>query len=417
MAESPARAGPSYATLLRNHSFSYLWVGQLISQSGDAVFDIALLWLVLVTTGSTALVGLTQAAVLIPAVLVSPFAGVYADRTNRRTVMVVSNLFQGIITLIVSVLYASSSLGFSVLVLLVLLLYSGAQFYRAASNAIIPSVVSKENIGTANGLLSLSQSFNQLLGYSVGGVVILALGAEVPITYDSITFFIAAALMMLIAKSYGVPKKSQASSSERSSFARDFKEGMGFMRRSKIFLELIFFGLIINFFGSTLTVLLAPYAKLWVHGDASTYGFLAATFSLGTIVGSALVGKVDFRNYVGKLLFFGVMAFGVLLALAGFVTTAPTALVLFTGMGVILAVVNVPINALVQTQVPNEMLGRAGTALTASLTAAQPVASIFAGVLAAFFSIGSVIIASGVGVAAVAAALYPLFKELRDARY
>ncbi|MDG6991444.1 MAG: MFS transporter [Nitrososphaerota archaeon] len=417
MAENPPKAGPSYSTLLKNRSFSYLWAGQLVSQSGDAVFDVALLWLVLVTTGSTALVGLTQAAVLVPAVLVSPLAGVYADRTNRRTVMAASNLFQGAVTLAVSLLYLASSLDFSLLIFLVLLLYSGAQFYRAASGAIIPSIVSRENLGAANGLFSLSQSFNQLLGYSVGGIVILALGPEVPITYDSLTFFIAAVLMMLIAKPYGRPRADPAPATEKRSFSKDFKEGMGFIRRSRIFLQLIVFGLVINFFATALTALLPPYAKFWVHGDASTYGFLSAAFALGVIVGSVLVGRLDFRGYVGKLMFFGIMAFGVILALVGLVTSAPVALALFTAMGVVLAVVNVPINALVQTQVPNEMLGRASTALTASLSAAQPVASVLAGVLAAFFSIGSVIVVSGVAVAMVAVALYPFFKELRDARY
>lgn len=416
MASTPG-PGPSYTKLLKNRSFAYLWVGQLVSQSGDAVFDVALLWLVLVTTGSTALVGLTQAAVLLPAVLVSPLAGVYADRTNRRTVMVLSNLFQGGVTLAVSLLYATASLDFSLLILLVLLLYAGAQFYRAASGAIIPSIVSKENLGAANGLFSLSQSFNQLLGYSIGGIVIVALGPEVPITYDSLTFFTAAVLMMLIAKSYGLPRAVQGAPGEKSSFTKDFMEGMGFVRRSRIFLELIFFGLVINFFASALTALLAPYAKFWVHGDASTYGFLSAAFALGVIVGSVLVGRIDFRSYVGKLLFFGVAAFGAVFTLVGFVTTIPMALALFAAMGVILAVVNVPINALVQTQVPNEMLGRAGTALTASLSAAQPIASVLAGVFATFFSIGSVITASGVAVAAVSVALYPFFKELRDARY
>jgi MFS family permease len=418
VAETPPKAGPSYRNLLKDRTFSYLWVGQLVSQSGDALFDVALIWLVLVTTGSTALVGITQAAVLIPAVLVNPVAGVYADRLNRRTVMVASNLFQGVVTLAVSVLYVTSSLTFSVLILFVLLLYSGAQFYRSASGAIIPRIVSRENLGAANGLFSLSQSANQLLGYSVGGILIILLGEVAPITYDSLTFFFAAGMMMLIAKTYGAPKQSDPNlPATKTSFTRDFREGMGFVRSSRIFRQLIFFGLVINFFAGAFVALLAPYAKFWVHGDASTYGFLLAGFALGVILGSVLVGRVNFRGYVGKLLFFGVMAFGALFALVGVVTTIPLALTLFVAMGVLLAIVNVPINALVQTQVPNEMLGRAGAVLGASLSAAQPIASVLAGVLAVYFSIGSVILVSGVSVLAITLVLYPLFRELRDSKY
>ena len=416
--EGSAGSKPSYSTLLKNRSFTYLWVGQFISQSGDAVFDIALLWLVLTTTGSTALVGLTQAAILIPAVLVSPFAGVYADRANRRNTMVVSNLVQGIVTATVSVLYVANSLDFSMLILLVLLLYAAAQFYRAAAGAIVPRLVSRESLGAANGLLSLSASTNQLVGYSLGGIVIIALGPVAPVTYDSLTFFIAAALMVFIAKSYGQPRlESTPPTTERRSFWKDFREGLAYVRRSRFFLQLVFFGLLVNFFATALFTLLAPYAKTWVHGDASTYGFLAAAFALGTILGSAAIGKVNFRAHVGRLVFFGVAAFGVLFIFIGLATSIPIALMLFLAMGVILAIVNVPINSLVQTKVPGEMLGRAGTVLASTLAAAQPVAAVLSGDLAVVTSIGTVIVACGVAVVVTSLALYPFFKELRTASY
>lgn len=381
------------------------------------MFDVALLWLVLVTTGSTVLVGLTQAAVLIPAVLASPFAGVYADRSNRRNLMVVSNLAQGGVTAAVSIAYAFSSLNYSLLILLVLLLYSGAQFYRSASLAIIPSIVSRENLGAANGLSSLSLSVNQLAGYTIGGIVILALGPVVPITYDSLTFFIAAALMLFIAKAYGVPAGTPSTPPFERSFSKDFREGLGYVRRSRIFLELIFFGLVINFFAGGVFAILAPYAKLWVHGDASIYGFLSGSFALGSIAGSIMIGRINFRAYVGKLLFIGVAAFGLLLGFVGLTTSIPVALIAFLSMGLIIAIINVPINVLVQTQVPSEMLGRAGAVLASSLAAAQPVASLLAGFLASATSIGSVFIGSGIAVVGSAVILYPLFRELRNASY
>lgn len=415
---SPQEPKPSYSALFRNRSFVYLWAGQLVSQSGDAVFDVALLWLVLVTTGSTVLVGLTQAAVLLPAVLASPIAGVYADRVNRRNVMVLSNLAQGAVTAVVSLLYISSSLDFSILILLVLLLYTGTQFYRAASGAIIPRIVSKENLGAANGLFSLSESANQLVGFTLGGIVILALGPAVPITYDSLTFFAAALLIALIARSYGSPKSEPSSASiQRSGFWTDFREGLAYVRHSRLFVEIIFFGVIINFFASAMFAVSAPYAKIWLHGNASTYGFILSSFALGSIAGSVLIGRVNFRAYVGKLLFFGVAAFGVLLILVGMATSIPVALVLFLSMGVLLAVVNVPINALVQSKIPGEMLGRAGTVLTATLTAAQPVAAVLSGSLAAVSSIGIVVVGSGAAVFIATVAMYPLFRELRGAAY
>ncbi len=414
---SPAEPGPSYRSLLKNRPFSYLWVGQLVSQSGDAVFDVALLWLVLATTGSTALVGLTQAAVLLPTVFASPVAGVYADRINRRNVMMLSNLAQGAVTAVVSILYVTGTLNFPFLILLVLLLYTGAQFYRAANSAIIPRIVSRENLGAANGLFSLSSSANQLVGYAIGGIIILALGLAVPITYDSLTFFFAMAMLALIAKSYGQPNPAAPTAAPRQGFWMDFREGLGYVRRSRIFLQLVFFGLLINFFGGALIALLAPYAKIWLHGDASTYGFILSSFALGTIAGSILIGRVNFRGYVGRLLFIGAIITGFLFTLAGLLTSIPIVLLVFLIMGATLACVNVPINALVQTQVPGELLGRATMVLVSLLSAAQPIAAVLAGTLAALTSIGSVMVGSGIAIVVLSLVLYPLFTELRRASY
>ena len=409
---------PSYTSLLKNRAFSYLWAGQLISQSGDAIFDVALLWLVFVSTGSTALVGITDAAALLPAVLATPIAGVLADRANRRDVMVASILFQGAVTAIASALYVEGMLSFPILLVLVLVLYTGAVFYRTSSSAIVPAIVSKEHLGAANGLFSLSTSANQLVSFSVGGLVILALGLAFPITSDSLTFFAAAALLMLVAKSYGRPRlASTPSPTGDRGFWKEFREGLRYVRSNRTFLQLAFFGLFINAFGSALFAILAPYAKTWVHGDASTYGFILSSFALGSMVGSLLIGRVNFRAYVGKLLFFGIILAGLLLVLVGLVTTVLPALVLFFASGAALACVNIPLNAWIDGQIPREMLGRANSVLNSLLSATQPVAAVLGGVLAGVAAIGSVVTGLGVAMAAVTVVLYPLFKELRGASY
>lgn len=84
----------------------------MVSQSGDGIFEIALGWLVLITTGSPLLVGITLAAVLSPTVLVGPAAGVYADRLNRRNLMIMSSIFQGLITAVISVMVMAAVLYF-----------------------------------------------------------------------------------------------------------------------------------------------------------------------------------------------------------------------------------------------------------------------------------------------------------------
>ncbi len=415
-----AQARPRYTQLLRDRSFGSMWLAQVISQSGDAVFDVALLWLVLLTTDSVALVGVTQAAVLLPMVLAAPVAGVYADRLNRRNQMIASNLAQGGVTAAISVLYALNLLSFPVLILLVLLLYTGAQFFRAASNAILPRIVRREDLAAANGLFSLSTSANQLVSYSVGGLVIAVLGAEVSVSYDSLTFFVAAVLLTVVAASYGQARSAANGATPRTgrpSFSREFREGLGYIRRTRLFRELIVFGLVVNFFAGAMVTLLAPYSKDWIHGDAATYGFVLASFALGSIVGALGIGKVNYRAYVGRLLFAGILASAVLFVVAGFVTTIALALPVFFGIGIVIAVVNQPLIVLVQTYVPGEILGRAITVMGSLLAAAQPIAAILSGTLAALSSIGTVFLGSGLAMLASTAVMYFLFADLAGARY
>ncbi len=410
---------PSYLKLLRNRSFGALWVGQVVSQSGDAIFDVALLWLVLVTTGSTALVGLTQAAVLLPSVIVGPLAGVYADRLNRRNLMIVANVFQGVITAALSALYLLGGLSFPPLLLLVLLLYSGASFFRAATGAIIPRLVEKENLGAANSLFTLTTSANQIVSYSVGGIVIAAVGIAASITYDSMTFFFAAVMMTFIAKSLGAVQSGtpQAGQRARPGFWKDFGEGLSYVRRNRLFLELVVFGLLVNFFGGGVTTLLAPYVRYQLNGNELLYGFALSSFALGTIVGAAVIGSLNFRTYVGKVLFVGVVASGALIALAGVATSAPLALLLFFGIGAMSGSFNPPLQVLVQTHVPGEILGRAGTVLGSLLGITPPVAAILFGWLAEISSVGLLFEASGVAICVFAAAAYLPFRELRSAKY
>lgn len=410
-----------YLALLRNRSFGSLWLSQLVSQSGDAVFNVALLWLVLVTTGSTALVGVTQAAVLLPGVLASPIAGVYADRQNRRNLMIASNLVQGGVTAVISLLYATRELGFSLLILLVLMLYTGTQFFSAANTAIVPRIVDRADLGAANGLFMLSTSANQLASYAAGGIVLATVGAGVSVTYDSLTFFFAAAMLTFVSKSYGAIRVNTADRGNpqegQGEFWMEFREGLAYVRQSRIFLELIVFGTLVNFFGGGIAVLMAPYVKNWIHGGASIYGLALAAFALGTILGSVAMGKVNFREYVGKLVFTGVVATGVLVAIAGFVTSIPSALVIFSLIGAVLAVVNLPIQVLVQTQVPGELLGRAGTVMRSLLAASQPVAAVLFGLLGGVVPIGRLFGVSGTAMLVIGLLLYVPFSELRRVNY
>ncbi len=292
---------PSFRRVLSNRPFSLLWIGQMVSQSGDYIFDVVALWLVVQLPDPVFKVGLATATILLPAVLIGPVAGVYVDKFNRRDIILVSNLFQATIVAGIAILYTLANLSFPILLLLLFLLNGGAQFVRPSITAVIPSIMASEDLAAANGLFSITLSLNQIAGYGIGGLMVLLLGVLVPIYYDSLTFVFAAATVVLVSRSVlGVPAPTRSTTTmdviDPDSFREKFLEGIRYIRTSRLLIEVILLALVLNFFGGGIQALITPYAKYTVHGDAGTYGEMLAALSLGTVVGSILVGGLRQEN-------------------------------------------------------------------------------------------------------------------------
>jgi MFS transporter, DHA3 family, macrolide efflux protein len=382
---------------------------------------VAAIWYVLQLTGDPFKVGVAVATILLPAIFIGPIAGVYLDRFNRRDVMLASNVVQAAVVGMIGVLYSLGSLNFLVLLVMLFILNSGAQFVRPAVTAMIPGITDKKDLSTASSLFSLSTSVNQVAGYGIGGIVVLALGVAVPFYYDSLTFLFAAAMLALITRSLGViPKEISESTSLNSnhvSFREKFMQGLRFIRGSRFLIQLVIVGLVVNFFGAGVFALLAPYAKNVIGGNAGTYGAILTTYSLGAVLGSLLVGKLELRNYVGKMLFAGVIVQGLVIVGIGLTTVLFLALVLSFTIGVLQTMVNVPMTVLVQAKVPGDMLGRVFTSLVALLTIVAPVSSALAGGLATSISIGGTFQVFGGLIVLACAVGYLFFRDLRDASY
>ena len=395
-------------------------MGQIVSQSGDFIFDVVALWLVLQLTGDIFKVGLTTATIFLPAVLVGPIAGVYVDRYNRRDILLFSNIVQAAVVGSIAVLYSLGELSFALLLALLFILNTGAQFVRPAVSATIPMIVSKDDLAAANGLFSITQSLNQIAGFGIGGLMILLLGVEIPIFYDSLTFVFAAVTISLIARSVlAVPEAPQSSlgGPGPASFREKFLEGLRFIRTSRLLLELIALAIVLNFLAGGVQTLLAPYSKLTLSGNSGTYGAMLAALSLGTVLGSIGVGKIESRKYVGKLLFIGVLCAGCSVAGMGLTSIALYATGLMFVIGLSLAFANLPLQVLVQAKVPGQMLGRVFTSLGALVTIATPVAAVTTGSVATSLMIGPTLLLYGLLLVVVTAGGYLVFGEIRDAKF
>ncbi len=406
---------PSYRRALRNRPFFLVFVSQLVSQSGDFIFSVALIWLVLELTGSAFAVGLMLTGLILPGVVLGPFLGVYIDRWDRKRLLVATNVLQGTVVAVLSgfVLLGQDSIPY--LFGIVLLLGAGASVVRAATNAYVPELVAVGDLPPANGLLSFSGSLNQIVGLSLGGVFVAIAGVEVPIEYDALTFFAAAVLLLLIQR--GPSPADPPTDPKGGGFRSELAEGFAFIRSQRFMIELIVIGIVLNFFGNGTFALLAPYSLKVLHGSAATYGLLGAAVAVGSLVGGVAVGRANLRVAAGKYLFGGGIGIGVTILGLGWAHVLPDALVFLVGLGVTIAVTNVPISVVMQAKVPSRLLGRVGSTFGALIVATSPLGPLWAGWTAQMWSIGLVFVISGAVFVAVLAAGAVLMSSLRTVTY
>ena len=413
---SPTARPPSFVRALRHRPFFLLWASQLISQSGDFVFDVALLWLVLETTGSVFAVGLVVTAMLVPAVLLGPVLGVYIDRWPRRTLLFATNVFEGVLVAMLSGLVLGHAAGLEVILAIVVALGAGAQVVRIASSALVPQTVGTDDLAPANSLLSFSGSFNQVVGLSIGGVAVAAFGVALPIEYDALSFFLAAALLLAIPRAVGRPAPT-AAGTDPEGFRAQFVEGFAFVRSQRFLVEIIVLGMIVNFFANALNALLAPYAALVLHGGPTTYGSLGAVLAAGSILGAFIAGKINARRSAGKLLLGGSIAAGAVIATLGLTSDVYLALAEMFALGALLAITNVPMLTLVQAKVPGRLMGRSMAVLFSLVVAAGPFGSLFAGSFAAARGVASVFLFAGIAIMVADSVGFAVMSELRNVEY
>ncbi len=408
-------ARPSFRRALSNRPFFLLWSSQLISQSGDFIFDVALLWLVLQTTGSVFAVSLVVVATLVPTVLLGPVLGVYVDRWPRRTILLGTNVAQGVLVLVLSGLVLAHATDLTFIIAIVFALGVGAQFVRVTSNALIPQTVGTPDLATANSLLSFSNSTTQVVGLSIGGVVVALFGVELPIAYDALTFFAAALIVLLMSATIGRPEPSPTGAP--TGFVEDFVEGFRYVVGQRFLLELIAVGLVVNFAGNAAFTLWAPYADLVLHGGAATYGFLGAMIAVGAIVGALVVGGLNMRPNAGRYIFAGLFGFGLFVIALGLTRSIPLALGEAFGVGFITSVINIPLLTAVQAKVPTRLMGRVMSVLLGLILAAAPFGAFFAGSLAIATSIEFVFVAAGLLVIAAGAVGAVTMRDVRSLTY
>ena len=283
-----------YVELLRgNHDFRRLFIGGLVSQTGDWFNSVALLTLLLSLTGSGEAVGYILIIKLLPSFFVGPLAGVVADRFNRKTIMIVADVLRGIIVLGFLVVQRPDQVWLVYAIAAVEIAIS--TFFDPARSAAIPGIVSRAELISANALSSASWSVTLALGAALGGLVTDAFGRNTAFVIDSLSFFVSAAFIAAVRIRSSTSTRSKHVSLADATGVTDLIEGARYLKSNPRVMALLLvksgWGL-----GGGVLLLLTIYGKqIFPIGrdGAASIGLLYAARGTGALIGPVIAGMIS----------------------------------------------------------------------------------------------------------------------------
>jgi DHA3 family macrolide efflux protein-like MFS transporter len=367
---------------LWNMNFFLLWQGQFVSAMGDVAYSIALGFWILVMTGSTALMGTLMAASSLPRVVISPFAGVVVDRSDRKWLLVIMDMIRGIFVVFVGI---ASYLGFikiwMVFVVGVVIGTCGA-FFNPAVSSVIPDIVDKRRLIQANSVFSIVQTISGIVGSSAGGVLFKILGASFMFLFNGVSYIFSAITEIFIKVPKIIHEKAEPH------FLADMKEGLRFVWNFRGLRTIMATAGVINFFAVMGIMLILPLFHQEKHLGPALYGIIMGFFTGGLFLGFLFTSIVNFKpeqRFVVFSISYIIMCTTMVLLPIFLYFPLMAALVFITGL--VNAILNTFINTVLQLTTPQAYRGKVFGLLMSVAGGLMPIAYATGGVLAEFIPI------------------------------
>jgi len=395
---------------LRHRNYRLFFAGQSISLIGTWMTRIATSWLVYRLTRSALLLGLVGFAGQIPSFLLAPLAGVLVDRWNRHRLLVVTQ----ILAMLQSAALAWLTLAgvINIWHVLLLSLFQGAinAFDMPARQAFVVEMVERrEDLANAIALNSSMVNAARLLGPSIGGVVIAAVGEGWCFFIDAVSYLavIASLLLMHLALR---PRAAPAGAR----VLPQLREGWAYVAGSAPIRSILLLLALVSLVGMPYTVLMPIFASTILHGGPHTLGFLMAATGVGALLGALVLANRRTVLGLGKVIpamagLFGAGLIGFSLSRSLWLSLV---LLLVTGLGFMVQMA--ASNTLIQTLVDDDKRGRVMGFYLMAFMGTAPFGSLLAGALAHRIGAPYTLLLGGCGCIAGALWFASLLPKLRE---
>jgi MFS family permease len=361
--EAPATARireHPYVRLALNGSFSALWAGQLISLFGDRIHQLAIGVMVFTVTGSPLATAFVFLSAALPNLFLSPFAGTFVDRWDKREVLVVSDILRAAVILLIPLAAVTNILLVYPLSFLVTAI---SVFFRPARIAILPQIVEDDELITANAALWLGETIADVVGYALAGLLVAGLATALPLAFwlDSATY-LASALLLATLVVRPAEKAEVAEDEEAIGFFGEMKAGWDFLRHETVLLANTIQATVGQFTLGILIALTVIYATDVFGnepvGPTAVWGFIETGIGLGNLVGGFIIGLIGAKLAKGRMVIAGYALWGLMVFVFAITDNLWLALGMAFGQGITNMIFVIPSQTLFQQRTPAELMGR-----------------------------------------------------------
>lgn len=377
-------------------------VSQALSIFGSSLVQYAIIWSITLNTKSGQMITIATMSSLVPQIIISIFAGVWADRYNRKMLIVLSDFITALATLFLAVVFI---MGYRELWLLFVIsgirsICSGVQ--TPAVNAVIPQIVPKEKLAKANSLYNSAVNLIFILSPAAGGALLAVSTLENIFFIDVITAMFAVLFMLRIK----IPTHSKALEARKTGYLEDIKAGFTYTKRNDFVRNLFVIHALLYFF-------MTPVAFLTPLMIARSFGEevwrLTANeiiYTLGYILGSLIYAHWSGLKNPVHTMSLACITFGLFTGALGMATTFVIYLIILFLSGIGVPFFYTPITVILQEKVGENMLGRVFGMLQLVGLTALPLGMIVFGPLSDILKIEVLIIVGGVFMALLGALIF-----------
>lgn len=368
--------------------------GKLVSLFGARIMNFAIGLYVLRTTGSGMSFALTMIVSTIPAIILSPFAGVLADRVSRKMVVVVTDVLCGVLLIIVYPLSMRIGLSFNLVLITVFFLSILNTFFNITMETSIPNIVDEKRLTKINSYSSSITSLASIVGPVLGGFIYGFFPIERFLLIAGISFIASAVSEIFINFNFN---DAPAIDRTREKVLIEIKSALNYVKTKKVILLILIFAVFVNFVFSSYIVSLPHIINIQLGLSSEQYGLIQSAFAIGSLIFSLIYSLLPERKNGYKYVIYSLMIISALMMLTGIPTLQifesafkASLLIYFIiinfSVGGALVFLNLPTFILMQRETSDEYRGRVNGLLGTASLSIQPMGMVLGGLFLDYIS-------------------------------